>query len=213
MKNLYILLTTVVLLFLISCQKDENDGPKFPEPCGFEKLGDPRDPTEFLSPEKIEMLQNAFKAAEGKSLINQVFELPGKPDGMDTALGKWWMLQEDEIPILIEDIYFGLNIAMVYYDENNVFSTSVSYRLNKDDGTYTPGWFSKNNTEIYFKENQRLLVQDVCEFEVELNDHPKYTKAHVTFLDPVVMAWNHGLGEVFTCEVMFKPQRIQITCQ
>lgn len=208
-------MAAISLLFLVSCQQTQNDDPKGlttrqENPSGFNMLGDPRDPSEFMSPEKLKMIQDAFEGMENKSLKNSVKELL-ETRGTAKPHGPKWLLEEEDIPVAnINGEYLYLAITMEYYPASNSFSTSVSYRFGKDVDTYSPGWYSEGNTEVYVMGDKKLLLEYGVNFEIDLVNHPQYSKAKVTFLDPIQMEWDQRNGANF-CEVNITPQRIKVT--
>lgn len=196
MEKILVLMAVFSLLFIASCQKSERVDPKDgltneqDNPSGFKLFGDPRDPAEFMSLEKIKLIQDGFKTIKGRNLKNQVYELPETKAAV-FPLGAKWYLHEQDIPILkIDDKALYISVIMIYDESDNTFSTSVSYILGTENNFYSRGWYSENNTEVYHKNDLIILMEEECKFEVELTDHPQYAKAIVTFINPIQMDWN-----------------------
>lgn len=217
MKKLFVLMAALSLLFLASCQQSECVDPqdgltnKQDNPSGFKLLGDPRDPAEFMSSEEIEMIQSAFKNMEGKTLKNEVVKLP-ETRGSSIIVGDKWLLQENDIPIVnINGQYLFIKIVMLYYADGT-FENTINYRFGPN-GKYLKGWYTDKNEgvkNVYTSGDTKMLLEYGVSFEVELDNHPQYTKAIVTFPDPIQMQWDQRNGGDY-CEVVLYPQRIKVT--
>lgn len=198
MKKLCVLIAAVSLLFIVSCQQREEVTPTDglvtdkEYPSGFRILGDPRDPSEFMSPEEIKTIQDAFKAMENKTLKNPVVKLPETRGGA-IKVGNKWLLQEDDIPVtrMINEEYLNLKVVMIYHESNGKFENSVSYRLSSEK-IYHDVWYTDVNEgvkEVHDAGTVKLLLEYGVHFEVPLNNHPQYTKAIVNIVDPINMQW------------------------
>lgn len=220
MKKLFVLMAAFSLLILASCQQSEcvdlQDGltNEQDNPSGFKLLSDPREPAEFMSSEEITMIQNAFNEMEGKTLKNQVVKIP-ETRGAGILVGDRWFLQDNDIPIAnINGEYLYINIVMIYYEVDNTFEDAINYRLGKNM-QYTEGWYTdryQGLKEAYKSGDNMLLFERNVRFEVELENHPQYTKAIVSFPDPIHMQWDRRNGGN-SCEIVMNTQRIKVTYQ
>lgn len=206
MKKLCVLMTGIVVLFLVSCQQKEDiELQQENVEYNFKKLGDKRNPAEFMSPEDIALVQDVFKATEGKTLKNPVTKLP--QTRMGTAI-EWdrgvWLLQESEIPtVKVAGQYLYTKVMMFYYEETETFDARVSYRLGATGSTFNLGWKQDNCKEAFVSENQVQLWIRGCYFTIPLENNPQYNEALVNFSTIIQMVWNKGNN---TCEVRMNTQ-------
>lgn len=216
MKTLYVLIFVCGFFILTGCQKyDETMTPK-ESAITFKKIGDPREPSEFMSQDQIEMVQKAFRdMKQGKELKNPVIKL----DEPLTRGNSWkrgdgiYKLEEVNMPVTkVDGEYLYICVEMMFYEKSMTFSTLIDYRLGKG-ASYDFGFQTFNNTNTYIfgdgtSGRVRYLIED-CNLEVELKNNPNYTKAVVSFI--LTMQWDERVGYENSCEAIINQKSIKIT--
>lgn len=183
MKNLCVLTICLGFLFLTGCQKSEEVTAADDDAAiTFKKAGDPRDPAEFMSPEDIKMIQEAFNDMKGKKLENPVIEIEqpltkGNSVEVDQDI---YLLQDMNVPTncFIEGKRLYVCIMIMYYEKKLTFSTNITYRLG-EGAAYQTGYKSYDNTTTYFIDDpvtgkNRILIDENCNLLIKLENTPNY---------------------------------------
>lgn len=217
MKKAYEFFAVILLLFLVSCQQNEDITPcekkiinSQENLSGFIKIGDHRDPLEFMSLEKIQELPEIFKSIEGKTLKNPTVQtLPTKGTGYID--GKW-RLQEGDVPLplKIEDGYVYIDVIIIYDPIIGTFSTEIRYRFSSEStDAYTRGYYSTNNREIYINSDSKywIFTDPNVKFTVPLKNTPNYKYATISL--PIYMEWQKEQFP-YPCEILIIQKEIQV---
>lgn len=215
MKTLNVLIFVCGFFLLTGCQKEEVMVSK-DSAITFEKIGDPRDPSEFMSQDQIEIVQKAFRdMQQGKKLrnpvrkINEPFTRGNSTEEEEGIYG----LEDMNCPVTnIDGEYLYICVKMLYYEASKTFSSKITYRLGKG-ATYKLGFKSSNNTNTYIfgdgtTGRVRYLIED-CAFDVPLTNNPNYTKASVSFI--LTMQWDERVGYENSCEAIINQKSIKVT--
>lgn len=219
MKRLCVLMAAVSLLFLWSCQQNEkveltSELLEQDNGCGFKKEGDLRDPSEFLTPERIKEIQEVFKKFEGKKLKNPVIQLPAtKSAGVFPGANDSLIIYETDIPLgkVIEGKDLYIDTDMRYLRSNEYFNAKVDYHLGIR-GPLVFG-FKRDGDEIWKSENDaggtiRRLIFFNCHLNIKLNNTPNYNLAIVTFT--LQMVWDQTPGLKDVCEVVVNQRDVNV---
>lgn len=207
MRKVYMLVAAFSLLFLASCQQGEILEPRSNEltavgtekesGVNFRKVGDPRDPSEFMTPEELKMVQALFNQYEGKTLKNQVNDLSR---GVSTNL------DESDIPVAkLDGTYCYINVEMDYFAAEGYFNTDV-YFYKLWQGQTALGFSSRKNTNMYVSTNLVILYQNNCKFDVTLINTSGYNRATVT-IPTMAMVYDKVTN---TCEIQLNPANTTI---
>lgn len=219
MKKLCMLLCAIQLLFLVSCQQNENVKPESEligqdNRCGFVKEGDPRDPAEYLSPERIKEIQEIFKKFEGKELTHPVIQIPSTKSAGVFPLGPDSIkIYETSIPLgkAIEGKYIYIDTEITYARHTERFYGNVFYHLGQD-GQQLFG-FRREGDEIWKSGDEatgiiRRLMFFNCALNIRLKNTPNYNLATVTFT--IQMVWDSKPGFADKCEVVVNQRDVKV---
>lgn len=219
MKNLCVLMICFGVLFLIGCQKNEEVQTAVNEkPITFKKIGDPRNPVDFMSPGEIEIIQEAFNDMKGKKLKNPVIKIEkpltraGKGDSEEIDEGVY-ELSERNIPItdISDEGVLYINVTLTYREKEGTFDTRINYRIGAG-ASYKLGYKSINNTNTYISDTgngiNRILIDFGCRLVIDLENNPNYRNAIITF--PLVMQWDERVGYDNCCEAVINEKSVII---
>lgn len=212
MKNIYVLMLCLGVLLLTDCQKD--DEATGDETVSFKKVGDPRNPADFMNREEIKVIEDAFRSILARKKDDPDSQIKdylcgGNVMGWENGT---FIIQEIGLPIASMDgdsLYIG--VLLTYNPNDQTFSTNVNRRIGKG-ATYGMGYFSEDNTGIYLWDgavNDRLILfVDNCSFIMELKNTPGHNEAKVSF--PVRMVWDESVGYNNSCELLLDAKDIRV---
>lgn len=223
MRKIYVLMAAMSLLLLVSCQQDEKfesqsegvtvAGLEQEYGITFKKETDPRDPSEFMSPEEAKIVLDAFKRVEGRRLKNPVIKVGmSRGDAIDMGNGIM-QLQELRVPICyLDGTYLYVNIVMIYDMRGQFFTTKLSSRLG-EGATAVLCYTAGPSTNVYVSGDvttgfKRMLFDNDCKFDVKLTNTPEYNRATVSF--PLQMSWDQRNGYEDTCEIILDTRYIKV---
>lgn len=212
-----VLLLFLGVLFLTGCQKNEElqfaeEGSAIP----FRKLGDPRDPAEFMSPEEIKMVQDAFNNMEGKKIDNPVVKL----NSLSTkGSGEIWekdvyLLQDIAPTVKVDgDDVFYIKAKILFYDLTLTYDSKVNYCLGSAKGPFIDFYESKNNTNTYIAGNaitgfKRIVIGD-CHFKIDVKKTPGFNAASVYV--PFSMEWDQRVGYEEGCDLVVRTDAVRVS--
>lgn len=212
MKNIYVLMLCLGVLFLTGCQKD--DEATGDETVFFKKVGDPRNPADFMSREEIKVIEDAFRSVLVRKKDDPDSQIRDYLHG-GRVMDSWnstYSLRVIEFPIAsMEGDSLYVIVDMMYNSYDQTFSTGVTKRIGKG-ATYGRGYYSEDNTSIYLWDsavNERLILfVDDCSFLMELKNTPGHNEAKVSF--PVRMVWDESVGYNNSCELLLDAKDIRV---
>lgn len=200
------------VLLLTGCQKD--DEATCDETVSFKKVGDPRNPADFMNREEIKVIEDAFRSVLARKKDDPDSQIRDYLHG-GIVMDSWdstYSLQVIELPIASmegDSLYVIVDIMYNSYDQT--FSTYVNKRIGKG-ATYGMGYFSEDNTSIYLWDNavneRLILFVDNCSFLMDLKNTPGHSEAKVSF--PVRMVWDESLGYNNSCELLLDAKDIRV---
>lgn len=221
MKNLCVFMTFLVGLFLTGCQeKEEMQTISDNKAAVFKLAGDPRNVEEFMTPEDIQTIQDAYNSMQGKTFKGSVVEID-EPNtkGRSKDMITYYSLTEDGVPVCAIDgsyLFICVEINLMKFDWT--FSLDITYAIGQNID-YSRGYYSPNQpkynqykkTYIFGEGSNayRVLTDSQCCFEVELKNTPGYKSARISF--PFQMHWDQRVNYINCCDVFIDQKTIEIT--
>lgn len=208
MKYLSTLILLLGVFLLTGCQKD--DEATGGDTVSFKKVGDPRNPADFMSREEIKVIEDAFlgilarKKDDPDSQIKD-YLYGGKAGTLGDSI---YLLEGMEHPIAsMEGDSLYVSVIILYNVYNQTFSVGVSKCIGNSE-YYESSYYSADNTDIYLWDSavkdRLIMFVDNCSFLMELKNTPGHKEAKVSF--PVRMVWDEGLS----CELLLDAKDIRV---